>query len=176
MKQEMKRRKEELYRELTRRKHCQAHRSLYTLTNGYTTGRLGVGRDDAFMVNRSEPSISPAACECARRYSSWCCWVLRSPGCRVGPSYLIGLSVNASIPSQLLFREKELNLEAQRPVRCKHRSFDVAQCLQLGIKRRLAHLEQFADTATHEYRPTVAAVGFPIGSHYRRAGQVSTAR
>ena len=89
---------------------------------------------------------------------------------------LVGLSVNASIPSHLLFREKELNLEAQRPARRKLRPFDVSKCLQLGIKKQLAKLEQFADTATQGYRPTVPAVGFPIGSHYRRAGQEPTAR
>ncbi len=80
---------------------------------------------------------------------------------------LIGLSVNASIPSHLLFREKKLNLEAQRPVRSKIRPIDVAKCLQLGIKKQLAQLEQFADTATQGHLPSVAIVSFPIGSHYR---------
>ncbi len=53
---------------------------------------------------------------------------------------LVGLSVNASIPSHLLFREKELNLEAQRPARRKLRPFDVAQYLQLSIKGNMPTL------------------------------------
>ncbi len=52
--------------------------------------------------------------------------------------------MNASIPDHLLFWEKELNLEAQRPVRRKLRPFDVAQCLQLSIKGNLPTLNNLS--------------------------------
>src|ERR1700751_3215060 len=87
-----------------------------------------------------------------------------------------------------LFRKKELDLEAQLPLRTKLRPCGIAIGLQLSVDRELcntislqwqyiAQSKQLADAAANWNRPHIPCLGsLPVSGENRRAGNIPTIR
>src|SRR5437016_666217 len=75
---------------------------------------------------------------------------------------------------RLLFRQEDLNLEAQLPVRTDVRRHRVVESLDLRVHREpnLAYPPELTPTAAYGDGPRVAGGGRPVGRHDRSAGEV----
>jgi hypothetical protein len=63
-----------------------------------------------------------------------------------------------------LLREKEVELEANLPIRAELWPLHVVKCTDVAVHRLLTYAEDSSNATTKGNRPLVAARGFPIGS------------
>jgi len=70
------------------------------------------------------------------------------------------------------FREQELQLQPQAPIRTIIGCFHIVESLNLGVHRLVADLEDLTETAAEWHRPLVAAVRLPVGGNNRGRGEI----